>query len=325
MKLSQLRKDLVSGDWIVVAPKRGLRPHEIGGRHRRVRAPKASCPFERPEHPLLEIRNRRRWTVQVIPNKFPAFVHRDVCSALRAVGPYTVTDGIGHHDVLVTRDHNRDFPDLPLGDARDLFRAFQDRYLMLMGDTCLEYISMFHNWGKTAGASVYHPHYQMIAIPVVPPDFEHSLRGALSYARTRGTCVHCAMIRWERQERSRVVFENGGAIAFAPFLSRSAFEVRVFPKRHTPFFEHTPEQELGDIVQALHAVLRMVARSLRDPDYNFFIHTAPIKRRRAYQAYHWHIEVLPKTNVSAGFELGTGIEINPVDPDEAARILRRGR
>jgi UDPglucose--hexose-1-phosphate uridylyltransferase len=325
MKFSQLRQDLVSGDWIVIAPKRRLRPHEMRASKSRVREPKPGCVFENPKQALLEIRDGKDWTVRIIENRFPAFVHRDICSAIRKVGPYAVTDGIGHHDILITRDHNQDFPDLSLSHARDLFRAFQDRYLMLMADSCLAYISMFHNWGAKAGASVYHPHYQMIAIPVVPPDFEHSLKGAIVYSKKHRNCVHCAMIDWERKQKKRIIFENAGAIAFTPFLSRSGFEVRVFPKRHLPFFEHTREEELDAIVEALHAVLRMVKRSLHDPDYNFFIHTAPLAHRKEYKNYHWHIEVLPKVNISAGFELGTGIEINPVDPDDAAKILRGRR
>ncbi len=322
MKFSQLRKDLVSGDWIVIAPKRGLRPHEVGASKRRIRAPKKGCVFENPERPLLEIRNGDDWTVRVINNKFPAFVHRDVCSVVAREGPYAVMDGIGHHDVLITRSHVQDFPDLPIAHARDLFRAFQDRYLMLMADQCLSYVSMFHNWGTKAGASVYHPHYQMIAIPVIPPDFEHSLKGSMSYYKKHKTCVHCGMIEWERAQKKRIIFENEGAIAFAPFVSRSGFEVRVFPKRHMPFFEHTPDTDLASVVHALHTALRMVKRSLHDPDYNFFIHTPPLMHRKDYSNYHWHIEILPKVNVAAGFELGTGIEINPVDPDDAAEILR---
>ena len=133
------------------------------------------------------------------------------------------------------------------------------------------------------------------------------------------------MISWERKQKKRVIFENAGAIAFAPFLSRNGFEVRVFPKRHLPFFEHTREEELSAVVEALHAVLRMVKRSLHDPDYNFFIHTAPMKHQKNYENYHWHIEVLPKVNIAAGFELGTGIEINPIDPDDAAKILKGKR
>ena len=326
MKLSQLRQDLVSGDWIVIAPKVGARPHEIvAPQKKRIRTPKAKCPFEVPPSPLFEIRSGKEWTVQIIENKFPAFVHRDICTTIRKNGPYSITDGVGHHDVVISRDHDKDFPDLPISDARDVFRAFQDRYLMLASDECVYYISIFHNWGPKAGSSVYHPHYQMISIPVIPPDFEHSLNGAIRYAKEEKECVHCAMIAWERSEKERVIFENERAIAFAPFVSRGAFEVRVFPKRHLPFFEHTPDADLASVVEALHSTLRMMKRSLKDPDYNFFIHTAPIKHTKRYENYHWHIEVLPKVNVWAGFELGTGIEINPVDPDDATKVLLSGK
>ena len=99
-------------------------------------------------------------------------------------------------------------------------------------------------------------------------------------------------------------------------------EVRVFPKRHLPYFENTAEADMGDVVEALQAALKTMRRRLGAPDYNFFIHTAPIKNKKKYQEYHWHIEVLPKLNIRAGFELGTGIEINPVDPDHAARVLK---
>ncbi len=327
MESSQLRQDLVSGDWIVVAPGRARRPHAFLQKGARKRALVKGCPFENPQtidhtEPVIEVKDRKGWSLVVVPNKFPAFVHRDTCPVIGRHGPYAVSDGIGHHDLVITRDHHADFPDLSARAAGDVFGAFQDRYLMLMNDRCLAYVSMFHNWGPGAGASIYHPHYQMVAIPVVPPDFEHSLKGSHDYSRKHKTCVHCAMIVWERKEKKRIIYENRSAIAFTPFVSRSAFEVRVFPKRHLPFFENTGERELSQVVLALQASLRMLRRSLRDPDYLFFIHTAPMREKWRYGNYHWHIEVLPRLNIRAGFELGTGIEMNPVDPDRAARALK---
>jgi len=327
MKLSQLRQDLVSGEWIVIAPKRGERPHDFRNKVRRRRAPIAGCIFENPQgidhsEPILQFNDKHGWTLQIIENKFPAFTHRDVCSTIAKVGPYSVTDGIGHHDVVITRPHDKDFPDLNKEAALEVFRAFQDRYLMLTHDKCLAYISIFHNWGELAGASIYHPHYQIIAIPVTPPDFEHSVTGAMRFFKKYKTCVHCRMVQWEKEEKKRVIFENKEAIAFTPFISRSSFEIRIFPKKHLPFFENTNEADLAGVIAALQTALKMMKKTLRDPDYNFFIHTAPLANKKRYTNYHWHIEVLPKMNVSAGFELGTGIEINPVDPDEAAILLR---
>lgn len=327
MNLSELRQDPISGDWIAIAPGRGKRPHPFFGSGRRRRAPKNGCPFENPRkldhrEPFLQANDKNGWLLQVVENRFPAFTHRDICAAVSRKGPYSIVPSVGHHELVITRGHDADLPDLSLVQVVQVFQAFQDRYLMLMEDKCLEYISIFHNWGSSAGASVYHPHYQLIAIPVVPPDFMHSLRGATDYYRKHKACVHCAMLAWEFKDRKRVIFENRHAVALAPFVSRSAFEIRIFPKKHLPFFENTGEVELSGAAEALWRAVKMMKSRLKDPDYNFFIHTAPMRNKKRYGSYHWHIEILPKITVDAGFELGTGIEINPVDPDNAAKILK---
>jgi len=123
----------------------------------------------------------------------------------------------------------------------------------------------------------------------------------------------------------RVLFENKHAIAFAPFVSKEPFEMRVFPKKHRPYFEKTNDKELKGIVDLLHKTLGKLEKSLKDPDYNFFIHTAPVRNRRNHDHYHWHIEIFPRTNISAGFELGTSIEVNPLDPNEAIAFLKNAK
>ena len=329
LKRSQLRQDLVSGDWIVVAPERGKRPHQqFKKAGKRKVASKVGCPFENPqtsghEKPILIYSDVKNWQLQIVENKYPAFTHRNICVVPGKAGPYSVTETVGHHDLVITRNHNKNFPKLSKQDARQVLEAFRDRYLMFLNDQCLRYIFMLHNWGPKAGASIYHPHYQMIAMPIVPPDVMHSLNGSKRYFRKNKTCVHCVMIGWEKKQKKRVVYENNGAIAFAPFVSKSAFEVRIFPKTHLPYFENTLDQEMNYMADALQAVLKKMEKNLKDPDYNFFIHTAPIQDKTKYKMYHWHIEVLPKITIYAGFELGTGMEINDVDPDQAANLLRK--
>ena len=336
---SQLRQDLVSGDWILIAPGRAKRPVFGEARHygrprqllkteKRKVSPKASCPFEDPqksghEKPILVYGDLKNWRVQVVENKYPALIHKDICAAILKKGPYSVTEGIGHHDLIISRDHNKNFARLSKNDARQVFEAFRDRYLMLLNDKCLAYTLILHNWGARAGASVHHPHYQMVATPIVPPDVMHSLNGSSRYFQKNKKCVHCVMIDWEKKHKKRVVYENSGAIAFAPFVSKNAFEVRIFPKKHSSYFENTLDIEIDYVVDALQSVLRKLEKNLQDPDYNFFIHTAPIKDKAKYKMYHWHIEVAPKTNINAGFELGTGVEINEMDPDQAAALLRK--
>lgn len=328
---SELRQDLVSGDWIVVAPKRGLRPDQFAKNEKRIKSPQKNCPFENltsnPDDILAVYANKKNsdpkdgWEVVVIKNKFPAFNHQPACAKNSKQGPYAVMEGRGYQDIVVTKNHDTNFSDLKNKTAYLVFRAFQDRYRVLATDRCLAYISIFQNWGPKAGASVYHPHYQIIAIPVVPPDVEHSLSGSLDYFKKYKNCVHCLMIKFEREHSKRIVAENKGAIAFAPFVSRQPFEVRIFPKKHQPYLEDSSEVDLKYVVDVAQKSLTKIKKKLNGPDYNFFIHTAPVLNKASYGHYHWHIEILPKITIWAGFELGTGIDITVVDPDEAAKIL----
>lgn len=328
---SELRQDLVSGDWIVVAPGRAKRPDFfIKHKDKRRPAPIVGCPFEHPcvsknGRPFLIYPDHRDWLVQIFPNKYPAVIHKpkNFRAAALPHGPYSVFPGVGCHDLVVTRDHYQNFPRLSRHNARLVFRAFQDRYLMLGEHRYIAYVSILHNWGPAAGASVFHPHYQIISIPVVPPDVHHSLQGSSRYFKEHKKCVHCVMLSLELRDKKRIVFENERAVAVAPFVSRVPFEVRIFPKKHLPYFENTYDEDVESVVEALQHSLRAIEKNLGDPDYNFFIHTSPLLNKDHYRHYHWHIEITPKISIRGGFEWGTGIEINIVDPDKAAKLLRK--
>ncbi|MDP1719219.1 MAG: HIT domain-containing protein [bacterium] len=326
MENSELRQDIVSGDWIVVAPGRAKRPHTVKVAARK-RAPKTTCPFEDPQKagnkpPSLIYPDGKNWQLQIVENKYPAVMHHKICGKLMLKGPYPTMLAAGHHDLLITRDHNKNFPHLSKEQANQVFQALRDRYLMLFNDPCLSYIFMLHNWGPGAGASIYHPHYQIIALPVVPPDVQHSLNGSHQYWEKHKKCVHCVMLEYEMKEGKRIIYENEGAVALAPFVSRGPFEVRIFPKKHMPFFENTLDEDIAYVVDALQQTLRRFEKKLKDPDYNFFIHTAPLRGKEEQEHYHWHIEAYPKVSIRAAFEAGTGVEINDVDPDQAAKLLK---
>lgn len=325
---SELRQDIISGDWIVIAPQRtkGKKTWQFIKKEKRTKTPIENCPFENPQKsgnkPILIHKNGKDWKIQVIENKYPAFIHRDACAQVFYHGPYSIMEGIGHHEIAITKNHHKNLPRLDKNTANLLFQVFQNRYKTLAKDSCVSYISIFHNWGPKAGASVYHPHYQIIAIPVIPPNISHSLDGSARFYQKNKKCVHCEMIDWEKKHKKRIIYENKGAIVFTPFVSREPFELRILPKKHLPYFENASNDELKFIVDAMQNALKKIENRLKDPDYNFFIHTSPIKNSKKYAHYHWHIEILPKISVSAGFELGTGIEITVIDPDEAAKILK---
>lgn len=323
---SEFRRDAVSGDWVVIAPKRAARPDQFV-KAKRKRTPKAKCPFENPQkngngEPVLMYNDGKEWTLQVIPNKFPILAHQKVCAVKHQKGPHQIMEGVGCHDIVITRDHETNFAHLSDQMADTVFKAFKERYVAMAQDACTKYVSIFHNWGASAGASIYHPHYQILALPIIPPDVFRSLKGSGSYFEKNGTCVHCAMVAFERKGKKRAIYENKEAIVFAPFASREPFELRVFPKKHLPYFEDTDERTMHCMVDALQRALLLLEVQLHDPDYNFFIHTAPLRDKEKYGHYHWHIEIEPKTSIAAGFELGTGVEVNIVDPDDAAAMLR---
>jgi len=223
---------------------------------------------------------------------------------------------------VVTRDHFKQLALMDVLAVAEVFDAFQDRYLDLMSKKNVNYISIFHNHGKEAGASISHPHSQIMAIPVIAPYLQGQLDGAELYYRRNKQCVFCTMIEFEKEFGKRIVFENEDFVAFCPYASRAAFEVWVAPKKHNPYFERITDLEKVKLAQVFGASLQAIFKALNDPPYNFYINTAPCDGKD-YPHFHWHIEILPHTSIWAGFELETGIEISTLASEEAAEYLRK--
>jgi len=336
MAVNEFRKDLVSGDWVLISSLRARRPHD--GAHERLSQTVAQCVFEpgnlkEQSEPLLVYSNgalipwsgdwNGAWTTAVIKNKFPA-LQAGACGAPHQVGPYHVHDANGFHELVITRDHDRHFAQFTTDETAEVLRAYRDRYVEISKDECGDYVSIFHNHGRAAGASVMHNHSQIISTPIVPPEIVRSLQGADDHYQQYGKPVHLTMIEWEVQEDKRIVYENDGFIAFCPFVSKAGYEVRIFPKRQLPRFESSTDTELAQCADALNVVLRKLFVALDDVDYNFYIHTAPVQHDPLieYDYYHWHIEIVPRIPIAAGFELSTAIYINPFDPNDCAKHLR---
>lgn len=328
---SELRQDIVSGDWVLIVNRKDKKPHEFRQTEKIKRHPKRKCPFENPEEAggggvILAYPNKKNWKLMVVPNKFPVATQSGEWVVAREKhGPFRVIPGFGHHELLITRDHNANFPKLHKQDAFLVFKAFRERYKCLSVDKNIAYVTIYHNWGPRAGASIYHPHYQILAIPVIPPDAEHSLRGSEAYYKKNKKCVHCVQISWEKKQNERVIYENKDSIVFAPYVSKEQFELRVFPKKHSPYFEEASDATLKSVTTALQISIQKLEKALGNVNYNFFIHTAPLKDKEKHNHYHWHIEIMPRLNIAAGFELSTNVEINNTDPDCAANILNSAK
>jgi UDPglucose--hexose-1-phosphate uridylyltransferase len=339
MAVNEFRKDLVSGEWVLISSLRAKRPHDA---HRvPLSQPREECVFE-PERlseqsaPLCVYAEGQPivwggdwtvpWTTAVIQNKYPA-LQSGTCGEPVRVGPYQTQVANGFHELVITRDHDAHFAQFTDAQTHEVLRAYRDRYLEIAKDECGDYISIFHNHGRAAGASVAHSHSQIISTPIVPPEIVRSIQGSDDYMQQHGVPVHQAMIDWELKENKRIVFENEQFIAFCQFVSKAGYEVRIFPKKQSPHFELSDDVTLGQCANILNVVLRKLHNALDDVDYNFYIHTAPVQRDPllSYDYYHWHIEVVPRIPIAAGFELSTAIYINPFDPDDCAEQLRRAK
>jgi UDPglucose--hexose-1-phosphate uridylyltransferase len=325
---SELRQDLVTGDWVVIATGRAKRPEDFSQVNvNEENNGTDSCLFCDPEKSgqepdvLIYKREDGEWSLRVFPNKFPAFSRGEVPKSVEE-GPYFSMTGTGYHEVIVTRDHFRHMALLEPIEIAEVFDAFQDRYLALMNRKSVNFVGIFHNHKKEAGASISHPHSQLMAIPVVSPYLKLELDGAQLYHRSNRHCVFCVMAEYESEHQERVIFENEDFVAFCPFASRAAFEVWVVPKKHNPYFEritNDQKMKLGEVFQKANFA---IYKALNNPPYNFYIHTSPCDGKD-YPHYHWHIEILPHTATWAGFELETGIEISTIQPEVAAEYLRK--
>jgi UDPglucose--hexose-1-phosphate uridylyltransferase len=325
---SELRQDLVTGDWVIIATGRAKRPDDFVVTHKDIGSDRIEdCPFEDPiasgqeKDILVYETSDEEWSLRVFPNKYPALVRGRIPQVI-SEGPYKAFTGVGYHELVVTRDHDKHIALLAVEQVAEIFDAYQDRYMDLMRRRSVKYIGIIHNHGKKAGASIAHPHSQIFAIPVISPYIRLELEGADRYRKGNRTCAFCEMIHYERMTKTRVVFENEAFIAMCPFASRSAFEMWVLPKNHSPYFERITNEEKISLAEVFQKALYALFSALGNPDYNFYIHTSPCDGRD-YSYFHWHIEILPNTATWAGFELSTGVEISTIEPEVAAKFLRK--
>ena len=334
---SELRLDLVSKDWVLIATGRARRPDTFKQERRKEEnAPQSSCPFCNIETQLPPTviflsgkkalfqkgsKIPKNWTTISIPNKFPAVIPNSKFDLRTEGNLYQTMNAVGFHEIVITRDHKKQLAQLPVNKAKDVFDTYQERYLTLMKEKFVNYVSIFHNHGVESGATVAHPHSQIITTPLIDTDIKRALSNSQRYFEKHKKCVACQMANWEMKTRKRIIFENDYFLAICPFASKSAFEVIVTPKKHLSYFEKITEDEKEQLAEAFRTALNKLYKALNDPAYNFYLHTAPCDGRD-YRYYHWHWTILPKTSTWAGFEMGTKIEISTIEPEKAAEYLR---
>jgi UDPglucose--hexose-1-phosphate uridylyltransferase len=332
--MSQLRQDLATKRWVIVAQERAKRPHDFIRKTSLPELPqhRDDCPFcegneEKTPPELFAIRegsdpNTPGWKVRVIPNKFAALSpstnltvsHPDV---------FTTVAGFGAHEVVVeTPHHNESLGAMPVEQTDLVITAVLQRLQTLAQDRRISFVAVFRNHGAYAGTSLAHPHSQLIATPLVPTNVREEIEEARRFYDDRVDCVYCYLLRKELEQKERIVFETPDYVVLTPFASRFPFEMIILPRRHcSSFVSDFQKHEIRPMAEVINKALKLLSKAANDPDYNMVLHTAPL-RDGCMDYFHWHMEIMPRLTTAAGFEMGTGVYITTAIPEETAAYLR---
>lgn len=322
-----LRFDVTTNDWVLFAPSRARRPHDYLREVSPVEAV-GPCPFcpgnEQGSEEVVRTPGADgvAWQVRVIRNKYPA-LDPALAPGLRELGRvFREMVGFGVHEVVIeSPEHSRALADQPVEQIERVLAVLQARYTSLMQERRLRSIVVFRNQGQRAGTSLAHPHWQIIATPVVPRLLRLKHEVATEYFDHTGTCLYVVALEEELASGARILAENDAFVAVLPFASHVPYQVRILPRAPAGSFDGLEPDLRRSLAALLKEVLTRLARALHGPDFNLTVNTAPLgDEDEPY--FVWHIDVLPRLTTPAGFELGSGMAINPVLPEDAAATLR---
>jgi UDPglucose--hexose-1-phosphate uridylyltransferase len=329
--MSFLRYDMTTQDWVIFAPERTRRPRDLKERSP-VPAAEGLCPFcpgneslAGPEIYALRggtAPNTPGWSVRVVPNKFPALRIEEEHVRQKEGSLFHRMGGCGAHEVIIeTPEHDRFLADQPADHVEFVLRALQLRFNDLMRDSRFLAIVLFKNHGEGAGTSLRHPHWQLIATPVVPRTLRLKHAVATEYFDQTGNCLYCDLLEEELAVEERVIGQNDAFAAIVPYAARTPFETWILPKTHQSSFGWVQPAHFRPLAELLKTVLRKLYTGLENPAFNLTINTAP-RGDEDKRYFLWHVEILPRMTKPAGFELGSGMAINTVLPEDAAKYLR---
>lgn len=327
--MTELRQNLITRDWVIIATERARRPDQFASSQPTegtIPDYRQDCPFCLGNEHLtgpecFRLNDERGWRVRAVLNKFPALSGEG--ERVRKIdGLYHSLSGVGFHEVIIEHPrHDLTTALMDVGDIANILKVYRQRYEAIRHDPRIETIIIFKNHGKAAGTSLEHPHSQLAATPIVPSQLRVRTQEAIRYFDDTGECIFCRMLQDELAVYERVIVEKEHFVAFIPYAALSPFHIWIFPRRHSSSFDEITDVEIVDLAETLKSVLSQLYYGLNNPDYNYTIRSIPTAEERTTY-FHWYIAIVPKTTVTAGFELGTGMYINTAVPEESARFLR---
>jgi UDPglucose--hexose-1-phosphate uridylyltransferase len=327
--MSELRFNPISKEWVIISTERAKRPRDFIKLKEKKVLPeyKKDCPFcpgnenQTPEE-TFRLGDKTGWRVRAVVNLYGALSPKEIRGRSNE-GLYRSIQGFGNHEVIIEHPkHNTAIPLMQDAEVIDIIRSYKQRYISIQQIEGIETIIIFKNHGPNAGTSLEHPHSQLIATPIVPPQSRSRIEQAVGYFDITGDCLFCRTLKEELQLKKRVILETENFVSFMPYAGGTPFLIWIFPRRHMASFSQISEEEIVDLARNLKSTLAKLYYGLDNPDYNYTIRSIPV-RERGDEYFHWYISIIPRITQPAGFELGSGIFINTSLPEESAEFLRQ--
>ena len=328
--MPELRQNLATKEWVIIATERAKRPDnfiEVDTLPAIETEPThdPACPFcpgnEEPEYEIERRPDDGDWQIRVVRNKYPALAQNGE-PARTLDGVHRYITGVGHHEVVVDHpQHNTTWALMTPAEIEQVLATYHRRGWTILENPQMEQIIYFKNHGPHSGASLKHPLSQLIALPVVPNYIRHRIEEARRYSDDHGECVYCAMAHDELNRGERIICANDHFVAFVLYAALSPFHLWIMPREHSVSFLYSQPNQIEALAEILRNVLRRLYYGLNDPSFNLIIHSAPLKEI-SNNYLHWYISIIPRVSRSAGFELGSGMFINPALPEDSAEFLR---
>lgn len=329
MSLHQIRQNKATKEWVIFAPDRGDRPKDFAKKDRKKDLPEhdKECPFcsgneDKLTNVIMEIPGTNgKWQTRVVPNKYPALIPEGD-SERETADFYLKMNSYGRHEVIIESPyHNRDISLMSSDEISRVVETYHRRYLDVMKTNKNMVPLIFRNHGEHAGTSLQHPHSQLIVTGFVPHHIRWREIEAQRYHDEWGKCIFCEMLKFELKKEIRVVMKEKTMIALVPFAADVPFEIWIIPRQHKADFGKISDDEKSDLVIILQSILSKYYNKLNDPDYNYIINTSA-RYETGEPHLHWYLQIRPRLTTRAGFEIGSGISINPSIPEEDAKFLR---
>ena len=326
--MSEIRLNPITREWVIIAREKGKKPDDFIIVKEETRRPEflKTCPFCPGNEAVtpketFKISDEKGWKIRVVPNKF-AVLSREGERARAHTGLHKDVTGVGTHEVIIeTPVHNLTTATMPLEQLKEVIQTYKDRFLEIYRDRRVEHVILFKNSGLASGTTIEHPHSQVVGIPVMPLHIRSRIENAMRFFDDTGECLMCRMIKDELNEGTRIVMDTKHFVAFVPYAALSPFHIWIFPKRHSGFFADMQSEEIWDMASNLKSIMARLYYGLNNPDFNYVVRSGSSCEANS-GFIHWYLSIVPRVAMASGFELGSGMYINPLIPESAAEYLR---